>query len=352
MTEPTGSFSITPLVPKREAIAAIALVLIVFVLAWRIPLPGLDLDQLAEWETVSDDVAARLSILALGVTPLFTILAYVEVAKLALPPLARWQARSTRNAQRLTLIVVALALLMTAMQGYGLLMGLEQSGIVRRDVPGFMPTGLASLIAVIALLIWLADRYRFADLGSGFWLLMMVPFLADFPSQAFSLIDRFRTGVISGGQLLIVGLLLLAGIAAVVFANLLLSRNGSASAAAKMSILLWPPFLAGIVAGYAFLLLPTEMPSWPFFAPSYFQIAYLAVIVICIPIFVLAYARVHTGGSHDWSMPVLLVVTAIQIGLLAADSLLPTYWDLPLVSPFSSLLVMGTVLLALRRPAA
>lgn len=359
MTESTKSF-VRALLPERRAAMAAALMLAVFAIGWRIPLPGLDLDRFLPLDFRSGDVAARLSIFALGVFPLFTILAHVEFAKLVFPPLAKWQTDSSGNARRLAVIVLAMSLLLVAWQGHGVLMALEAGAGVRPDAIGFVPVGLASFIASMAVIIWLADGFRSPDLGDGFWLLMAIPLIADFPGLTFAGIQLVRIGAISASQLLIVGLAVAAAMALVVFANLLLSMNGRSDGVERTSILLWPPHLANVLAGYAFLALPTylvlpaQTPIWPFVAPSFPQVILLAFIVVCIPILVFAYARSFRLSRREdsglWPTPVLLGVAAIQIILCLGATLLPAYWGLPPNVSGGDLLIVGTVMLALRRP--
>ncbi|MEQ1951205.1 hypothetical protein [Mesorhizobium sp. CN2-181] len=327
-----------------------ALLVVVMVIGWRIPLPGLDLDRARPY-FLSGAALSNLSIFALGVFPLFTIMAYAETAKLAVPPLARWQTSSIRNARRLAMIVFALSLALAAWEGYGVLVALAGSEILRPET-GIVVAALASFIGCTALTIWLADDLGFPELGGGFWPLMAIPTLLDFPGQISELITMFRTRMTQGDQLLIVGLSLLAAILLVVFANLLLSRNGRASGIARTSIQLWPPYLASMVAGFATILLPAEMPGWPFVAPSFFEVAHLTMAVIFIPIFVFAYAHSfrlsQPDGSTCWPWPVLLAVAAIQIAVSIGAWLLPAYWGLPLSLSGGELLVVGTVMLALR----
>lgn len=327
-----------------------ALLVVIMVVGWRIPLPGLDFDR-AQPYFLSGAAPSNLSIFALGIFPLFTILAYTEIAKLAVPPLARWQTSSIRNARRLAIIVFALSLALAAWEGYGVLAALAGGEILRPET-GVVLAALACFVASTALTIWLADDFGFSELGSGFWPLMAIPFLADLPGQASTLVEMLRTGAASGGQLLIVALCLAAGMALVVFANLLLSRNGSPTGTARTSILLWPPYLAGVLAGFAFLVLPTEMPGWPFLAPSFFEVGHLAMTVVLIPAFVFAYSYNFRlswrDGSNGWSALVLLAVAAIQIILCVGAVLLPIYMGLPVNLSGAGLLVLGTVMLALR----
>lgn len=328
-----------------------ALAIVICVIGWRTPIPGIDLDRLG-WYRSFDSFPATLSIFALGAIPLFTILAYAEAAKLAFPPLARWQAGSVRNGRHVTLIVAVLSLMLAALQGYQLLIAIGASDMVRLDAVGFVPAALATYIACTALTIWLADGLRIEALGDGFWLLIAISFVATFPDQAIASINLLRMGAMSASQLLIVGLSLVVAIALAAFANLLLSQNGSASGVEKTSILLWPPYLASVVAGFAFVLLPTEMPGWPIIAPSFGEIANLALIVVLIPLLVFAYAYSFRLSRRDeqqrWSTPVLLTVIVIQIVLCSGAALLPTLSGLPLGLFGGEFLVLATVMLALR----
>lgn len=347
MTEASRS-TFPVFLPERRAAMAMALLFVIMVVGWRIPLPGLDFDRVTD---LYGAAPSNLSIFALGVIPLFTVLVYVEIAKLAFPPLARWQTSSIRNARHLAMIVLALSLALAAWQGYGLLTALAETEIFGPET-GVVLAALACFVASAALTIWLADNFGFPELGGGFWLLMAMPFLVDFPRQISVLVTMFRMRTMPGDQLLIVGLSLLAGMALAVFANQLLSRNGRATGMATTSILLWPPYLASVVAGFAIILLPTEIPDWPFVAPPFLVVAHLALTVVFIPVFVFAYGRSfrlsQPDGSNGWPTPVLLAVAAIQIILCVAAALLPFYWGLPLSVSGGELLVVGTVMLALR----
>lgn len=322
-----------------------ALMLAVFAVGWRIPLPGIDLSELPRSYSPQGGIAPTFSIFALGFAPLFTVLAYAEIARLMIPPLRRWQARSSRNARRSSIAVAALALMLAAGYGYDVSMAFGMSDVVRLDAVGFAFVGLATFMASTALIIWMADNFGLPCVG-GFWPVVAIAFLARFPEQAFLLIDFMRKGAISGGGLLLVGLSLAAGMALVAFANLLLVQGGSAGGLAKTSMLLWPPYLASVVAGYVRGFLP-EMPDWPYFAP---EVADLAVVVVCMPVFVFAYARLSArfGEPSGLPTPAVLGIAAIQIILCVGASLLPVFLGIAPVVSGGELLVVGSVMLALR----
>lgn len=63
---------------------------VLFLVGQRIPLPGLDLEQFGKYIfSLAPGSAARLAIFALDITPLFTVLAHVEVTRFIFPSLSR-----------------------------------------------------------------------------------------------------------------------------------------------------------------------------------------------------------------------------------------------------------------------
>jgi len=66
----------------------------------QIPLPGLDFNLLGKLGA-SGSTLFRVSIFALGVTPIFTVMVVAEIAKSVCPPLARYEARGEAKAGRL-----------------------------------------------------------------------------------------------------------------------------------------------------------------------------------------------------------------------------------------------------------
>nr|WP_313597676.1 hypothetical protein [Brucella intermedia] len=127
--------SIDSLPPDRSAtllwqsVVPVTAAVIVVLVASQIPLPGIDTSVLAEQAIYSPNGAlARFSIFALGVMPLFTVLAHVEIAKLIFPSLARCQIASSGNAFRISVVIKSIVLLFTAIQAYGMMSALAANG--------------------------------------------------------------------------------------------------------------------------------------------------------------------------------------------------------------------------------
>src|SRR4029079_8123709 len=100
--------------------------LVVYRLGLQIPIPGLDAKATTQLLHDGGASAARVSILALDIYPLFGILILTELAKVLAPGLRRWERAEGRNAARLARVVLFVAFVSAVLQGKRLLNGREE----------------------------------------------------------------------------------------------------------------------------------------------------------------------------------------------------------------------------------
>lgn len=318
----------------------------------RIPLPGIDAAALAEQLAYSSSSAmARFSIFALGIMPLFTVLAYAEIAKLVFPSLARWQAASSDSAFRMSVVIKSVVLFLTAIQGYGILYALATMELVDGS-SRVMIAGIASFVGASAVMIWLADMLRLPNLGNGVWLLLAVPLVGTLPREFVTSIEMTRLGAASVADWLITGIAVVLAIAMIVVANRLLSiKDGEAGPILSLAVLLWPPFLASTVAGYLiavpFVLLPELLSG----APWLLNLVALALSATLIPLFVYAYYRLISIVRPDIARgdirSILMVVAGIQVLVCVGLGILKLTTSFSFIPSGGMLIVCVTVLLAL-----
>ena len=166
---------------RRLAVTAVAL--IVYRLGAHIPLPGLDPHALALLYGSDGTAVERISILALGIYPLVSVLILAELAKLLVPALRRWERADVRNRDNLNRWIVLLAIGAAVVQGTGYAGALENvTQLVMEPGVPFRIACAATIVAGTAFVIWLADLITRHGLGSGVWLLFVVPTLADLSS--------------------------------------------------------------------------------------------------------------------------------------------------------------------------
>lgn len=153
-----------------------AALLIVYRLGTFTPLPGIDPEALSRL----GGVAERISIFALGITPLITVLILAELLKVVAPGIRRWEQAAPRNRDKLNSIVVGLSLLAAAAQASGLALALEDvKDLVSEPGTPFRLTTIATLVGGSAIVIWLANQITRHGIGSGVWLLFVTPWLSD-----------------------------------------------------------------------------------------------------------------------------------------------------------------------------
>ncbi|NKC52059.1 preprotein translocase subunit SecY [Ochrobactrum cytisi] len=294
----------------------------------------------------------RFSVVALGIMPLFTVFVYAEIAKLVFPSFFRWQVASPDNAFHTSIVIKAMILLVAAMQGYGFTSALADMGLMK-DSPGAVVTGVVSLVGTSAVMIWLASVAHVPYRGNGFWLLLAVSLICAVPADFIRALDLTRVGAVSIRDWLIAILSIVLAVAAIVVANLLLcGKKGDAGAEFSLTVLLWPPFLANIVAGYLLLIPVLFIPDLFAGAPRQLILVSLISSAILIPVFVYAYYRLISSVRPEFAgnetRSVMLMVAGIQILVCTGLGIVDYISDFPIIPDGGMLIVCVTVLLALR----
>jgi hypothetical protein len=253
--------------------------LLVYRVGCAIPVPGLDtavLERMTGHPSIE-----RISVFALGVTPIFSALIVFELFKLIIPPLARWEAAERTHARLLYNIVYVVAVAMAAFQAYGVATALYNLPRVV-DGPGWVIPIAATMTAGVMLLGWLGDRITRQGVGTGFWLILIVPHLVALPAAVAIAVDRWQQGAVSLDALLGAAIFLLAALTAAV-AIALSDRNSRAVAAAAGTpqyrisgpdfARVWPPLFAVLLGGFI-----AAMLSWD-------EAAKLALVAALILVF-------------------------------------------------------------------
>jgi len=228
-----------------------AALLVAYRLGTHIPLPGTNLEGLSH---LSGAAVERISIFALGVTPLISVLILAELLKVLAPRVRRWEQADPHHHIKLTRIVVGLSLLAAAAQASGIALALENvTGLV--DEPGtpFRLTTIATLVGATAIVIWLADQITRHGLGSGMWLLLVTPWLAAVPHR-IAVLASWHGPTSHLAVVLLVGCALAALVLASVI-GLIRAANGSTLDVAATC--LWSLLLAG--TAWPWLLLFVEL---------------------------------------------------------------------------------------------
>ncbi|MBX5166944.1 MULTISPECIES: preprotein translocase subunit SecY [unclassified Rhizobium] len=333
---------------SRQTVITFAFVGIVYVLGLHVPLPGIDLDAFTgQSYTVDSGMLSRVSILALGLMPLYAALGLAEIARLIGFP---WLKRKDKQSGNIGpgAVVVVIALVVAAMQACGISGGLAATPLVDDEVTNFTILTIASYMGATAFTIFLSDRIRIAGLRDGFWPVYSIPILLGLPNNVIMSVEMTRTGAVPSTQWLIVAVYLVMSVAAVVVTSVLwrsaCRETGvvEGEAVEPKEILIWPPVLAITAAVYVLGVIAFIAPSLAAAAQgATLQVIVLAIASILIPLVVFSYIR-RLKVANIRLIVIAIIIALIQILLLVFGAIVSAFIQLP-VSPGAIGVIVLTV---------
>ena len=205
--------------------------LIVFRLVSFIPLPGIDPEALNAlfsrtqggvldfFNMFSGGALQRMSLIALGVTPYITSSIIIQLMTSLVPSLMSLKKEGESGRTKLNQYTRYGTVLLTAVQGYGIAVGLEGwgagQGVAAVIDPGwfFRITTVISLIGGTMFLMWLGEQITSRGIGNGISLIILAGIVANMPKAIGQLFEQARTGALSAGFLVLVVVIALGTIA-------------------------------------------------------------------------------------------------------------------------------------------
>ncbi|UYY77156.1 preprotein translocase subunit SecY [Sphingomonas sp. R1] len=203
--------------------------LIVFRMLSYVPLPGIDptaLGLLAQqtqggvldfFNNFTGGALSRMSIVAMGVMPYITASIVIQLATSLSPQLNAIKKEGESGRKRLNQYTRYGTVLLTAVQGYFLVQGLEAAGAAKGLSPvvepglAFTLTAVVSLIGGTMFLMWIGEQITSRGIGNGISLIIMAGIVARLPVTLVQLFESGRSGSIDPLRLIfvIVGVALL-----------------------------------------------------------------------------------------------------------------------------------------------
>lgn len=203
--------------------------LIVFRMLSYVPLPGIDptaLGLLAQqtqggvldfFNNFTGGALSRMSIVAMGVMPYITASIVVQLATSLSPQLNAIKKEGESGRKRLNQYTRYGTVLLTAVQGFFLVQGLEAAGAAKGLSPvvepglAFTLTAVVSLIGGTMFLMWIGEQITSRGIGNGISLIIMAGIVARLPVTLVQLFESGRSGSIDPLRLIfvIVGVALL-----------------------------------------------------------------------------------------------------------------------------------------------
>ncbi len=199
-----------------------------------IPLPGVDVAAFADafksqaqgvlglFNMFAGGAVERLAIFALNIMPYISASIIMQLMSSMNPKLEAMKKEGEAGRKQINQYTRYLTVVLAAMQGYGIAIGLEGSrssaGPVVMD-PGwfFRASTVITLVGGTMFLVWLGEQITQRGVGNGTSLIIFAGIVAGLPSAIAGLFELARTGSLSTFLLVILLVLMLAVVAAIVF---------------------------------------------------------------------------------------------------------------------------------------
>jgi preprotein translocase subunit SecY len=161
----------------------------------------------------------RMSLIALGVTPYITASIIVQLMTSLVPSFMALKKEGDSGRKTLNQYTRYGTVFLTAIQGYGIAVGLEGwgagQGVSAVIDPGwfFRITTVITLIGGTMFLMWLGEQITSRGIGNGISLIIMAGIVAHLPTAIGQLFEQGRTGALNPAFILVIGIIALGTIA-------------------------------------------------------------------------------------------------------------------------------------------
>jgi preprotein translocase subunit SecY len=204
--------------------------LLIYRIGSFIPLPGIDLSVWAQFFSANSDGilglfsmsggggAGRLAIFALGILPYVTAAILIQLVFIVFGRMKKLRSQGELGRQTIVSYTRYLTVVMAAVQGYGIAVGLEGVPNLIAE-PGwlFRLSTTVTLAGGAVFLVWLSDQITLRGIGNGIALILCVGIVTELPSAIYGTLELARQGMLSSGLLLLTLVMAVAVIGFVVF---------------------------------------------------------------------------------------------------------------------------------------
>ena len=195
--------------------------LVIYRLGTYIPIPGVNPEALADifrqqqsgilgmFNMFSGGAIGRMAIFALNIMPYISASIIIQLLTTVSPHLEQLKKEGEQGRRQINQYTRYGTVLLAALQGYGIAIGLEGAGNVVLD-PGwfFRITTVITLVGGTVFLMWLGEQITARGVGNGISLIIFAGIVAQLPHAIAGTLELGRQGALSTA--LIIGLLVMA----------------------------------------------------------------------------------------------------------------------------------------------
>ena len=214
----------------RNRILFTILILSVYRLGTYVPLPGIDPESLKTlmdsnqrgllgmFNIFSGGAVNRMAIFALGIMPYISSAIIIQLLTGISETFKNLKNQGEIGRKKITQYTRYGTVLLATIQGYGVSVGLENTGTVVIDSAiYFKLTTVITLVAGTVFLMWLGEQITQRGIGNGISLIIFSGIVAEIPRALATTFELGRTGALSASTIIFIFALILLTVAFIVF---------------------------------------------------------------------------------------------------------------------------------------
>ena len=236
MAKSSGIENIAQLPELKKRLLWTFFLLAVYRVGIHIPVPGVDVNALADFfasvqntlfglfDMFSGGGLSNLSIFALGIMPYISASIILQLMTVVSPELSRLsKEEGAAGRQKITQYTRYGTVLITVVQGLGIAIGLENmvsptgAPVVLEAGWGFRLVTIVTLTAGTVFLMWLGEQITDKGIGNGISLIIFAGIVAGLPSAIGNSFQLISTGELSLFLVLIIAAIMVAALVFIVF---------------------------------------------------------------------------------------------------------------------------------------
>ncbi|MBM4276879.1 MAG: preprotein translocase subunit SecY [Deltaproteobacteria bacterium] len=233
----SGAQNIFKIPELKRRILMTLLLLAIYRVGVHIPTPGINGDALASFfahakgtlfsliDMFSGGALERLSVFALGIMPYISASIILQLLTVVIPYLAQLQKEGEIGRKKIIQYTRYGTVVLSMIQGFGIAVGLENmTGAAGEMIvlnPGwsFRIMTVITLTAGTAFIMWLGEQITERGIGNGISLIIFSGIVARLPNAIAGTYELFRVGQLNIFTILFLIVLMVAVIAAIIFAE-------------------------------------------------------------------------------------------------------------------------------------
>ena len=214
----------------RNRILFTIFILSIYRLGTYIPLPGIDPESLKNlmesnqrgllgmFNIFTGGAVQRMAIFALGIMPYISSSIIIQLLTGVSETFKNLKNQGEIGRKKITQYTRYGTVLLATIQGYGVSVGLENSGtVVIESAAFFKLTTVITLVAGTIFLMWLGEQITQRGIGNGISLIIFSGIVAEIPRALATTFELGRTGALSASTIIFIFILIIVTVAFIVF---------------------------------------------------------------------------------------------------------------------------------------